>query len=241
MCDDGNDLDNDGCLPTSCVPAECGDWFVYEGMEECDDGNVVAGDACTDTCTTAYCGDGVKYVGNEECDDGNDVDDDFCTNQCISLLYFVEGPQLDVPEDMLGGWEPCFSDNYGAFSAGLTNTILGQQCTGSKLLIGCRPVGSTTFTLLAMGERADVIFDVGSNQFSTHGANGVGWYYSNSWSWGFVLGGDPVDRNSCDVEQINPQYRMCWHTSGDGISSGYRCGNSFTFGNDHERVIMHAD
>ncbi|HVI03260.1 MAG TPA: DUF4215 domain-containing protein [Enhygromyxa sp.] len=240
QCDDGNQLDNDGCLPTFCTPAECGDGFVYEGVEECDDGNTMANDACTDVCTTAFCGDGVKQQGVEECDDGNDVDQDFCTNDCISLLYWVEGPQLDVPEDMLGGWEECFTDNYGSYSVGLTNTILGMQCTGSKLLIGCRPVNSTTFTLLAMGERADVTHNLGQQAFSTHEANGVGWYYSTDWSWGFVLGGDPVNRNSCDVEEVNSQYRMCWHTGGDAINEGYRCGNQYPW-MDYERVIMHAD
>ncbi|HLT40311.1 MAG TPA: DUF4215 domain-containing protein, partial [Enhygromyxa sp.] len=103
MCDDGNLDNDDGCVAPFCVEATCGDGFVYEGMEECDDGNVVAGDTCTDTCTVAFCGDGVKHVGVEECDDGNGVDDDFCTNDCIQLLYFVEGPQVDVPEDTLGG------------------------------------------------------------------------------------------------------------------------------------------
>jgi cysteine-rich repeat protein len=240
VCDDGNDADNDGCLPTFCTPAACGDGFVYEGVEQCDDGNTEAGDACTDVCTEAYCGDGIKQLGAEECDDGNDVDQDFCTNDCISLLYFVEGPQVDVPEDMLGGWEECFSDNYGSYSAGLTNTILGQQCTGSKLLIGCRPTNATTFTLLAMGEREDVIFDVGYEQFTTHEANGVGWYFSTDYSWGFVLGGDPVQRNSCDVGANNPQYRMCWHTGGDAINEGYRCGNQYPWV-DYERVVMHAN
>jgi len=122
----------------------------------------------------------------------------------------------------------------------LTNTILGQQCTGSKLLIGCRPVGATTFTLLAMGERDDVIFDVGIGQAATHEANGVAWYFNSGYSWGFALGGDTVQRNSCDVANTNPQYRMCWHTSGDAISSGYRCGNNYPW-NEYERVIMHAD
>ncbi len=239
-CDDGNMLDDDACLPVTCVPATCGDGHIQTGVEECDDGNTFAKDECTGTCTIAFCGDGVKHDGVEECDDGNEVDDDFCTNQCISLLWWAEGPQVDVPEDMVGGWETCFTDTYADYSQGLTNTILGQDCTGTKLLIGCRPVGATNFTLLAMGEREDVIFDVGQGEGSTHEANGVAWYYSNEWSWGFALAGDIVQRWSCDVAEGNNQYRMCWHTGGDALNEGYRCGDQYPW-NDYERVIMHAE
>ena len=34
----GNDVDTDDCLST-CVAAKCGDGAVFEGTEECDDGN----------------------------------------------------------------------------------------------------------------------------------------------------------------------------------------------------------
>jgi cysteine-rich repeat protein len=242
VCDDGNEIDSDACLPVFCQPAACGDGVIQVGVEECDDGNTEAKDECTDTCAVAFCGDGIKHVGSEECDDGNDVDDDFCTTQCISLLYWMEGPQLDVPVDDLGGWEECFSDTFADYSVGLTNTILDQQCTGSKLLIGCKQSGAATFQLLAMGDREDVIFDVGDGEFATHEANGVAWYYSTQWSWGFALGGDPVERNSCDVAQGNPQYRMCWHTSSDALDGGYRCGaNDGLWDFNWERVIMHAD
>jgi hypothetical protein len=211
-------------------------------MEECDDGNVEDADACTAACTVAFCGDGVKQDGVEECDDGNDVDDDFCTNDCISLLWFVAGPQTNIPEDMLGGWEECWTGLYGTTYPSLEPTILGQQCTGSKLLIGCRPVGSDTFTLLAMGDRDDVIFNTGNGANTTHEANGVSWYYSSSWSWGFADEGTGVNRNSCDIANTSPTLRMCWHTGGGSINSGYRCGSTFLNGNNSwERVIMHAN
>jgi cysteine-rich repeat protein len=218
----------------------CGDGILHEGVEECDDGNDVNGDACTLACSTAFCGDGVKQVGVEECDDGNDVDDDYCTNACISLLYFVEGPQTNVDEADLGGWEECWTGNFGGNYPQLTGTILGQQCTGSKLLIGCRPAGATVFTLLAMGDRDDVLFDTNTGNV-THDANGVSWYFDESYSMGFADLGTGVSRNSCDTGNVSPTLRMCWHTNGDSISSGYRCGSTFTFGNNWERVIMHAD
>jgi cysteine-rich repeat protein len=59
----------------------CGDGVVDAG-EECDDGNEIDGDACTNNCTIAACGDGAVQEGAEGCDDGNEVDGDACTNAC---------------------------------------------------------------------------------------------------------------------------------------------------------------
>ena len=70
--------------------------------------------------------------------------------------------------------------------------------------------GAETFTALAMGEREDVLFDVGNQNQGKHEANGVAWYYSNSYSMGFARGGDPVTRQSCDTNNQNPSERMCW-------------------------------
>jgi cysteine-rich repeat protein len=240
FCDDGNLEPNDACTYPFCEHNLCGDGVLYEGMEECDDGNDINGDECTLTCTTAFCGDGVKHTGVEECDDGNMVDDDFCTNACISLLFFAEGPQTNVDEADLGGWETCWTGTYGGFYPGLTATILGEQCTGSKLLLGCRQVGSPIFTLLAMGDRTDVLFDTAQGNV-THDANGVSWYFDESYSMGFADEGTGVQRSSCDVANASPELRLCWHTQNNSISNGYRCGSNFPFNNTWERVIMHAD
>ncbi|HEX5038199.1 MAG TPA: DUF4215 domain-containing protein [bacterium] len=62
----------------------CGDGNVDSG-EECDDGNSVNTDACTNACTDAVCGDDATGPG-EECDDGNSVNTDACTNACTSAV-----------------------------------------------------------------------------------------------------------------------------------------------------------
>lgn len=110
-CDDGNDVDDDGCssscrLPrcgdgmkqtgeecddgnandndecsNQCRKPTCGDGYVQAG-EECDDGNLAAYDACVGSCKLAKCGDGFVQVGVEGCDDGNTNDDDGCTSRC---------------------------------------------------------------------------------------------------------------------------------------------------------------
>lgn len=61
--------------------AVCGNG-VTEGLEDCDDMNMVAGDGCENDCTfTPRCGNG-KREGAEICDDGNLVGGDGCEADC---------------------------------------------------------------------------------------------------------------------------------------------------------------
>jgi cysteine-rich repeat protein len=48
-CDDGNQIAEDGCLPT-CKLALCGDGIKRAHVEECDDGNRTDGDGCSSGC-----------------------------------------------------------------------------------------------------------------------------------------------------------------------------------------------
>jgi hypothetical protein len=107
-------------------------------------------------------------------------------------------------------------------------------------MLGCRPTGNSLLTVAAMGLRADVLYNCGTIQSCTHVANGVGWYYSDSYSWGFVNNTDSVLRHSCDTFPTNPTSRLCWHTQTFG---GYRCGSSTSLesATNYERVIYHVD
>jgi len=57
--------------------------------EDCDDGNIIAGDGCSPTCrreptiilALEVCGDGILQAG-EECDDGNNREFDGCSSDC---------------------------------------------------------------------------------------------------------------------------------------------------------------
>ncbi|MFP6683081.1 MAG: DUF4215 domain-containing protein, partial [Polyangiaceae bacterium] len=62
--------------------ASCGDFLVQPG-EDCDDGNMVAGDGCDNNCKTeaVVCGNS-KVEAGEECDDGNMVLADGCDTSC---------------------------------------------------------------------------------------------------------------------------------------------------------------
>jgi cysteine-rich repeat protein len=72
------------CTSTSLVinpGATCGN-NVIEGIEDCDDGNTMSGDGCSDICEIeTTCGDGA-VEGDEECDDGNLADGDGCSSAC---------------------------------------------------------------------------------------------------------------------------------------------------------------
>ncbi len=85
VCDNGS---QNGPAPLQCSKLcqwtminVCGN-ALREGIEQCDDGNAIATDACNNNCMfPTTCGNGVKE-GPEQCDDGNRNDNDACTNAC---------------------------------------------------------------------------------------------------------------------------------------------------------------
>ncbi len=269
-CDDGNDADDDACL-SNCIKAICGDGEIWEGAEdcddvgesatcnedctasvrgdevlnmaageECDDGNDKDWDECTTECVNAVCGDGIEHIGVEECDDGNDVAGDGCEDDCtITPTYAAVGPQLDVPESELFGWDICWSSLYNNSGTSI-NAIINSNCTKENLMLACREVGSDTYTVLAHAPRGDVTFNTGQGN-TPNIANGVGWYFSDSWSWGFAKQGDPILRAPCDLQNINAEQRLCWRTSGGNTNTGSRCGATTTNNGAWERVLLHAD
>lgn len=95
--------------------AVCGDGKTDEG-EECDDGNAVDTDSCTNACLNAACGDSIVEIGVEECDDGNTIDNDTCTNECTN------GRCGDgIVFDQAGGDEECDDANQNNNDACLNN------------------------------------------------------------------------------------------------------------------------
>ncbi|MDC0723691.1 DUF4215 domain-containing protein [Nannocystis bainbridge] len=111
QCDDGNDVEGDGCEP-SCVPTpECGNNEVEQG-EVCDDGNTEDGDECSADCQTSTpapeCGDGTVQAP-EMCDDGNQEPADGCEPDCTLSPPECgngvpeEGEQCDDGNEVDGG------------------------------------------------------------------------------------------------------------------------------------------
>ena len=74
----------------------CGNGVTEEG-EQCDDGNDIDTDACSNSCTVPEtCGNGIT-TGIEECDDGNTVSGDGCSATCVDEAYVPEAEPNDVP------------------------------------------------------------------------------------------------------------------------------------------------
>lgn len=154
--------------------------------------------------------------------------------------YAPFGPQTNVPAETVtnGGWTECYRDTY---DIQINPATVLSQCTGNLLILSCLPTGSDVLTLLAAGERSDVIFDTGDNLDVTHIANGVGWYFNNTSlaSWGFVRAGDSVFKTNCDTEQSGANdERLCWHLN----TGGYRCGvTEDLFSPSFERIVYTAN
>jgi len=89
------------CLDGQCAPLTCGNGVLQSG-EECDDGNGVNTDACSNSCTAARCGDGSIQAGVETCDDGNAVNGDGCSATC-QIENGVLGPPSSAVTDVVAG------------------------------------------------------------------------------------------------------------------------------------------
>ena len=165
-----------------------------------------------------------------------------CLTWNLFLVYWVSGTILGLDPSVLTSkqWIQCYSGRYAdILTSSVVSTILAQ-CNKTKLLLACKPVANSVYTLAAMGLRDDVLYDCGTSSTCTNVANGVGWYFNNAYSWGFVNGGDAVTRSSCDTASTNPTARLCWHTGGSG---GYRCGSTLSLNSatTWERAIWHTD
>jgi hypothetical protein len=115
----------------------------------------------------------------------------------VSMLYGVQ-ENLEIA-NMSYGWSLCYNDTYDVvLNTTLLNTIL-HDCNKTRILLGCRLINATVLSLAAMGYRQDVLFDCGNGTTCRNVANGVSWYYSDSYSWGFAAGSSTVNRVSCDT------------------------------------------
>jgi len=214
----------------ACEAGTCNSFSACAaGFDDCDGAadNGCEADTQIDATNCNTCGNNCANLGLGCCVEGA------CTD-----AFWASGVQQDLPEASLCGWQPCYADNYGSSGTPMANIL--NQCSGSRLLIACRPTGDENLTLAAMADRPDVLFDCAQDQTCVHQANGVGWYWSDSYSWGFAAGGEPVSRNSCDTATSLSEQRMCWHSSAGNINNGYRCGDNFPFDNTWERLVYSA-
>jgi cysteine-rich repeat protein len=169
-CDDGDNLDGDGCSllcvvedgfvcigsPSWCRPIVCGDG-AREGSEACDDGNATAGDGCTSctidsgfgcvgspsSCASIVCGDGIITVG-EGCDDANDVAGDGCSSTCLVEPNATCSGQPSVCRVVPPEWTcpPLYYDNDDGCDCGCVVTDPDCPDATAAVCEFCSEVGS---------------------------------------------------------------------------------------------------
>ncbi len=162
-----------------------------------------------------------------------------CAGGKCTSLYTFTGTARNLPIASLAGWSQCFAEPYGQKGTPLDKVKLA--CPGSQLMLACRPKGAAVLQLAAYAPRADVLFDTAQSNL-LHVANGVGWYYSATWSWGFAPPNEVVERSNCDIANTAADQRMCWHTADGGLDGGYRCGSvdNLNMSFDYERLVFQA-
>jgi cysteine-rich repeat protein len=76
--------DGSGFSACQCSASTCGNGQLDLG-EDCDDGNSINDDACSNLCKNASCGDGIVQDG-EDCDDGGAEDGELntCPSNCLN-------------------------------------------------------------------------------------------------------------------------------------------------------------
>ena len=186
-CDDGNNIDGDGCsanCATECGGGDepvCGDGDM-EGDEECDDGNLVDGDGCSADCiiecdSNPICGDGTTDPG-EECDDGNLTDGDGCSSACETEDGLVNAGDVVINEIMQ-------NPNAAADSNGEWFEVYNPTADPVHL-DGCiiRDSGVNSFTITSLTVPIGGYAVLSNNgDFNTNGGVSVDYEYSS-----FALG-----------------------------------------------------
>ena len=189
-CGDGTANDGEQCdLGTSsngvtasclgdCTYNVCGDGYVEQGGEACDDGDTSGGDGCSGSCViesgwycsgapstcATQCGDGI-VAGNEACDDGDRTSGDGCSASCTieSGWYCTGSPQstcvTQCGDGILAGAEICDdgdTTNGNGCSASCT-VESGWYCSGSPLSTCATQCGDN---IVAGAEACDLHMDV---------------------------------------------------------------------------------
>jgi hypothetical protein len=149
--------------------------------------------------------------------------------------YYPSGPQNDVPVSALEGWTVCFQEEMSEGKSVIDEVL--KACDGTHLLMAGRTTGSATILTLAAAPTGDVTTDTGESN-TPHNANGTGWYFSQSFSWGFARIGDAIFRSSCDTGiDTHARQRICWHTGGGFINDGWRVGDAESVYAGYERLL----
>lgn len=106
---------NEKSSPVNLIVGDfCGNGAVGAG-EECDDGNNISGDGCSDICITEFCGDNIVNNGevcdanNQACTAGGYAGAQLCNPTCAGWLACV--PSESCGDGIINGAEVCDDNN----------------------------------------------------------------------------------------------------------------------------------
>lgn len=137
-----------------------------------------------------------------------------------TAIIITPGIEFNVPQAEVEarGWTLCYTGFYG------NETMEGKEylCDGNHryVMMGCRPVGNTDWTLVGSGHTEKAFTDTGTGNTGTMDGD-IQWYFNDDCSMGFAPSSVSIDRNSCDTLDTSAESRLCWYTQG---STGHRCG-----------------
>ncbi len=234
---------------SSCSTSKCS-WSCASGFGNCDgDGaNGCEASEATDAQNCGSCGNSCAAHGLAFCaSTGN------AGPACISAASGVPSGVLQnvaLADLSTAGFSVCFVDAYNDSNAGTIATSVLSNCSGTRLILGCRLASSPRLLLAAAADRAGATMATSGNQ--TTSANGVRWYSTNR-AWGFAPAGAQIDltssSGSCDIGGATDSnatgfgsQRLCWLTSGGDLGAGARCGDKQSLGGSttYERIILSA-
>jgi hypothetical protein len=244
------DADADGFGDAALAEVSCG---VPEGaagtwvqeITDCDDTRAWVYPGAEERCdlVDSDCDGALRADELDDDADGYGVcngDPDDADPTVFPLITTWVGVATNVAEADLLGWEECFVDTYGSSATSLAD--LQAACSKNNVMLACRRTGSGVLTAAAHAPRFDVFYDLGPGKSLFRDANGVSFYYGTSSSMGFAEAGTGVSRLSCDNASTAADKRLCWHTSGGALSTGWRCGATVSlYTSSWERVVYHAD
>merc|ERR1712157_107469 len=168
-----------------------------------------------------------------------------------NALYRPQGPQTSVQEKKVldGGWKQCHIEGYNIAIWDNSIRKIQEQCAGSKIMLACRPVGSSNLTVLAWADRITV-FGVTDRPYcgdscSGQVGQGTNWYRTlmglENGAWGFADGASSIYLASADDLNLNGDKRLSWHVNRFGRfgNGGWRCGTTqnLSFSKQWEKVI----
>lgn len=158
-CDDGNDVATDGCT-TSCKVNVCGDAYIYDGVEDCDEGTGNGGgcsSAYGSTCTACSVDCSYTTSSGEFCGDGVANGDEYCDGSDTPYVWY------DSATDTTNGTcntPDSSSGDYTCRAVGLCNggNQNGEYCTGNIGIASTVP--DTAYCQVAMADSGTCVMPV---------------------------------------------------------------------------------